>query len=131
MPLERLEISQLGTSTGYDERLLTDKKTLLQAINHSLRYLNSSAAIRAYQNYPISEITRQRVQRSLVRFRQLVQKSPTPAALQKAVKKEFIWLQLKYSRNVRMVRCGGLLILVFVKDYQILFPSLLPHSVFH
>jgi len=80
-----------GTSTGYDERLLTDKKTLLQAIDHSLRYLNSSAAIRAYQNYPIPEITRQRVQRSLVRFRQLVQNSPTPAALQKAVKKEFIW----------------------------------------
>lgn len=76
LPLERLEISQLGTSTGYDERLLTDKKTLLQAIDHSLRYLNSSAAIRAYQNYTISEITRQRVQRSLVRFRQLVQNSP-------------------------------------------------------
>lgn len=91
LPLERLEISQLGTSTGYDERLPKDKKTLLQAIDHSLRYLNSSAAIRAYQNYPIPEITRQRVQRSLVRFRQLVQNSPTPAALQKAVKKEFIW----------------------------------------
>ena len=85
LPLERFEISQLGTSTGYDERLLTDKKTLLQAIDHSLRYLNSSAAIRAYQNYPIPEITRQRVHRSLVRFRQLVQNSPTPAALQKAV----------------------------------------------
>ncbi len=43
-----------------------------QAIDHSLRYLNSSAAIRAYQNYPIPEITRQRVQRSLVRFRQFL-----------------------------------------------------------
>jgi membrane-bound lytic murein transglycosylase A len=91
LPLEPLKISQLDTSTGYDERLLTDKKTLLQAIDHSLRYLNSSAAVRAYQNYPIPEITRQRVRRSLVRFRQLVQNSPTSEALQKAVKKEFIW----------------------------------------
>jgi membrane-bound lytic murein transglycosylase A len=91
LPLEPIEIPQLAASSGYDERLLTDKKTLLQAIDHSLRYLNSSQALRAYQNYPIPEITRQRVRRSLIRFRQLVQTSRTPEDLQKAVKKEFIW----------------------------------------
>jgi membrane-bound lytic murein transglycosylase A len=91
LPLQRVESQQLESSIGYDDRLLKDKKTLIQAIDQSLRYLNSNAAIRAYENYPIPEITRERVRRSLQRFRQLVQTSRTPEDLQTAVKKEFIW----------------------------------------
>jgi membrane-bound lytic murein transglycosylase A len=66
-----------------------DRKALLTSIDHSLRYLQSSKAKAAYDNYPIKEITLDRVRRSLVRFRQLVVKSKSPAQLQAAVRREF------------------------------------------
>lgn len=79
-----------------------DKKALLQAIDHSLDYLlhNSDAA---YQNYQVVGMTpdttfgglsfRDRVIKSLQRFRELVLKSRSPAELNAAVAREFVFYQ--------------------------------------
>ena len=84
-------------SLGFDEQLWGspgkqgDRRALLKAIDYSLRYLASSAAAQAYQKYPVSGITRDRVRRSLVRFRQLVVSSRSPTELQAAVNREFVF----------------------------------------
>jgi membrane-bound lytic murein transglycosylase A len=85
-----------ATSLGFDEQLWGksgDKLAMLKSIDNSLRYLETPAAIKAYQNYPIQGISRDRVRRSLVRFRQLVNKSRSAAELQAAVKQEFVFYQ--------------------------------------
>ncbi|NJM68921.1 MAG: murein transglycosylase A [Scytonema sp. RU_4_4] len=74
-------------------RLKGDRNALLTAIDHSLRYLTTDKAITTYQNYPIKEITLARVRRSLLRFRQLVVSSKSPAQLQAAVHREFVFYQ--------------------------------------
>lgn len=70
-----------------------DWKTVLRAVDNSLRYIQSPAAAKAYRKYPVKGITRDRVQRSLLRFRQLVIRSRTPAELQASVKREFTFYQ--------------------------------------
>ncbi len=80
---------------GWDEQLwgslqqYGDKQALLQSIDNSLRYIDTPGAIRAYRNYSASGITRERVKRSLIRFRQLLLISKNPQELQTAVKREF------------------------------------------
>ncbi|RUR75699.1 murein transglycosylase [Chlorogloeopsis fritschii PCC 6912] len=82
---------------GWDEQIWGgkgkqgDRQALLAAIDHSLRFLNTKGAIAAYQNYPIPEISLDRVRRSLQRFRQLVVSSKSPAQLQAAVRREFVF----------------------------------------
>ncbi len=84
-------------SLGLDEQLWGrpgqpgDRQALLKSIDYSLRYLASPAAAQAYQHYPVPGITRDRVRRSLARFRQLVATSGSPAQLQAAVKREFVF----------------------------------------
>ncbi len=70
-----------------------DRLALLASIDNSLRYLAKDEAIKAYQNYPIKEITLDRVRRSLLRFRQLIVSSKSPAQLQAAVRREFDFYQ--------------------------------------
>ncbi len=85
-----------ATSLGFDDQLWGksgDKLAMLKSIDNSLRYLETPTAIRAYQNYPIQGISRDRVRRSLVRFRQLVNKSSSAGELQAAVNKEFVFYQ--------------------------------------
>ncbi|MGH2413520.1 MAG: murein transglycosylase A, partial [Microcystaceae cyanobacterium] len=83
----------------WDEQLwgspakLGDRQALVGAIERSLRYLDTAHAVKAYQNYPVPGITRDRVRRSLRRFRQLLLQSRTPAELQSAVKREFTFYQ--------------------------------------
>ena len=61
---------------GVDEQLwgksgqFGDKQALVTSIYHSLRYLQSDAAAAAYRRYPVAGVTRERVYRSLWRFRQ-------------------------------------------------------------
>jgi membrane-bound lytic murein transglycosylase A len=80
---------------GFDEQLWGrpgqpgDRQALLKSIDYSLRYLNSPKAVQAYRKYPVPGITRDRVRRSLVRFRQLLLASRSPAELQAALKREF------------------------------------------
>ena len=86
------------TCLGWDEQLFWggkgkgkagDRWALIESINNSLRYLQAPSAAKIYQNYPIKEITIDRVRRSLLRFRQLVRTSKSPAQLQAAVRREF------------------------------------------
>jgi membrane-bound lytic murein transglycosylase A len=82
---------------GWDEQIWSrggkpgDRNALLASIDNSLSYLQKDRAIAVYQNYPIKEISRDRVYRSLVRFRQLVVSSNSPAQLQAAVRREFVF----------------------------------------
>lgn len=98
--LINLEASQASLdSLGFDEQLWGrpgqpgDRQALLNSIDHSLRYLATPSAARAYQQYLVPGITHDRVRRSLVRFRQLVVNSRSPAELQAAVKREFVLYQ--------------------------------------
>ena len=68
-----------------------DWKELLKSVDSSLRYVNSPSALRAYRKYSASGITRDRVRRSLVHFRKLVITAKTPADLQQAVKRDFVF----------------------------------------
>ncbi|MBR8837093.1 MAG: murein transglycosylase A [Stigonema ocellatum SAG 48.90 = DSM 106950] len=70
---------------------LGDRDALLASIDNSLRYLTTNESIAAYQNFPITEITLDRVRRTLQRFRQLVIDSNSPAQLQAAVRQEFVF----------------------------------------
>ena len=74
---------------GYDARFAQDRSALLQAIDHSLAYLETAAAADAYGAYLLPGVTQERVQRSLVRFRQLVATSHLAQQLQRAVAQEF------------------------------------------
>ncbi|MEM7555169.1 MAG: murein transglycosylase A [Cyanobacteria bacterium P01_A01_bin.84] len=70
-------------------KLSPDRQGLLTALDRSLTYLETDKAIAAYNNYPIPEITRERVIKSLQRFRQLLIAAKSPAELQDAVRREF------------------------------------------
>lgn len=72
-----------------DSEILNDRDRMLQALDHSIRYLQTSNAIRAYQRYPVVGISQNRVLRSVRRFRALVQTAKSPEALQKRVNQEF------------------------------------------
>lgn len=97
-------------SIGFDDGLWGksgDKLALLKSIDNSLRYLETPAAVKAYQNYAVQGINRDRVRRSLVRFRQLVNKSTSAAQLQAAVKKEFVFYQSVGKDNKGTVTFTG------------------------
>jgi membrane-bound lytic murein transglycosylase A len=66
---------------------------LLAAIDHSLRYLSTEKAAQDYRRLALPGITRDRVRRSLQRFRQLVVQSQSVEALQAAVEREFAFYQ--------------------------------------
>jgi membrane-bound lytic murein transglycosylase A len=70
-----------------------EKKALLTAIARSLQYLQTSRAENAYKGYPVSGITRDRVFKSLTRFRQLLLTTNSPAALHTAIEREFVLYQ--------------------------------------
>lgn len=70
-----------------------DKLVLLKSIDNSLQYLQSDGAVAAYKGYRVAGMTRDRVLRSVQRFRELVLRSSSPAELQAAVKREFVFYQ--------------------------------------
>ncbi|MBD2301912.1 murein transglycosylase A [Nostoc sp. FACHB-190] len=72
---------------------LADKKALITSIDRSLQYLQTSRAIAAYQKYPVTGITRNRVIKSLTRFRELLLKSNSAKELHQAIEKEFVYYQ--------------------------------------
>jgi membrane-bound lytic murein transglycosylase A len=84
------------SSIGFDEQLWGtsgDKVAMLKSIDRSLSYLETPAAIKAYQNYAVNGINLDRVRRSLVRFRQLLNTSRSANQLQAAVNREFVFYQ--------------------------------------
>ncbi len=95
---------------GFDEQLWGksgDKTALLKSIDNSLRYLETPAATKAYQNYAVQGISRDRVRRSLVRFRKLVDTSSSAGELQAAVKREFVFYQSVGKDNKGTVQFTG------------------------
>jgi membrane-bound lytic murein transglycosylase A len=78
---------------GGDNEKIADKKALLTAIDQSLKYLQTSGAEVAYKQYKIPEITRERVDKSLRRFRELLLSTNSPQELHKAIEKEFVFYQ--------------------------------------
>lgn len=100
-PLQPVSLTQLSASESesiaFDAQVWGvegkpgDKASLLKSIDYSLGYLDSAAAANAYGRYQVAGITRDRVRRSLDRFRQLVVNSTTPSQLQASVKREFVF----------------------------------------
>ncbi|ELR98987.1 murein transglycosylase A [Gloeocapsa sp. PCC 73106] len=82
-------------SLGSDEQLSDEgsRQDLLQAIEYSLKYLETPTAAQVYQDYPITEITLERVRLSLKRFRELLLTFHSPEDLQRAVEAEFDFYQ--------------------------------------
>lgn len=83
---------------GVDEQLIGnpkggDRRAMLAAIVHSLRYLGTDRAVQDYQRLATLGISRNRVQRSLQRFRELVVRSRSTQELQAAVNREFVLYQ--------------------------------------
>ncbi|MEG4202919.1 murein transglycosylase A [Microcoleus sp. Pol7_A1] len=100
-PLQPISLNQLqageSDDLAFDSQIWGengkpgDRELLLKSIDNSLRYLDTSAAGSAYSRYPVAGVTRDRVRRSLDRFRQLVVSSTTPSQLQESVKREFVF----------------------------------------
>lgn len=95
-PLTRvyLPTTALEDTLILDQPLVAAERTrLLQAIDHSLRYLNTPEAATAYADLALPGFTRDRVRRSLQRFRQLIISSNSPSELQRAIATEFVIYQ--------------------------------------
>ncbi|WP_293155204.1 MULTISPECIES: MltA domain-containing protein [unclassified Microcoleus] len=115
--LQQISVSQLPASElesiAFDAQIwgengkAGDKQLLLKSIDYSLGYLNSQAAASAYSRYRVSGITRDRVRRSLARFRELVVSSTTPTQLQESVKREFIFYKSTGKDNKGTVAFTG------------------------
>ncbi len=96
-PLQSVPLSQVDSPAcptacvALDSALArpADRQALLRAVDESLIYLQTPGAQLAYQHYPVPGITWLRVRQSLERFRSLLETSPSPAALQQAVKSQF------------------------------------------
>lgn len=73
--------------------LANDRRAMLAAVDHSLRYLKTPKAAQDYKQYAASGITRDRVQRSLIRFRQLLTKTRSATELSAAIQREFVLYQ--------------------------------------
>ncbi|MEH1943247.1 MAG: MltA domain-containing protein [Nostoc sp.] len=83
-------------SSCMDEMLygkISEKKALLTAIDRSLQYLQTANAAAAYQNYQVAGITRDRVLKSLKRFRELLLKTNSATELHQAIQREFVLYQ--------------------------------------
>jgi membrane-bound lytic murein transglycosylase A len=85
-----------GDSSCFDEVLykqITEKKALMRAIARSLQYLQTANAAATYQNYQVAGITRDRVLKSLKRFRELLLKTNSATELHQAIEREFVLYQ--------------------------------------
>ena len=91
------QIDVAAPSLGLDDQLWGsggeqgDKLKLIASIDNSITYLQTPKAAQVYRNYSVPAITRDRVLRSLVRFRELVLSSDSPAQLRESVKQEFVF----------------------------------------
>ncbi|MEH2438140.1 MAG: murein transglycosylase A [Nostoc sp.] len=95
--IQRLPITCCqGDTSCFDELVygeIPDKKALLSAIARSLQYLQTANAAAAYQNYPVAQIRRDRVLKSLKRFRELLLTTNSARELHQAIEREFVLYQ--------------------------------------
>ncbi|MEB3192628.1 MAG: murein transglycosylase A [Snowella sp.] len=107
-PLTVVKLAVNNPDLGLDEQLWQkDRWALIQAIDHSLRYLSSPSAVQAYRRYPVPGFSRDRVQRSLLRFKTLLKQARNPQELQAAVKREFVFYQSVGNDNRGTVHFTG------------------------
>ena len=80
---------------GGNGEKIADKEALIKSIDQSLRYLRSKRAAAAYGRISAKNpgITRNRVYRSLRRFKQLVLAAKSAQELQGAIEREFVYYQ--------------------------------------
>jgi membrane-bound lytic murein transglycosylase A len=113
LPLSQVKPIDINSAWGQDEQLWGspekpgDKWNLIRAISYSLRYLDTPKATETYKNYPIPGITRDRVRRSLIRFKELLKTAKTPEELQNAIEKEFVLYQSVGHDNQGTVHFTG------------------------
>jgi membrane-bound lytic murein transglycosylase A len=72
-----------------------------------LRYLSSPSAVQAYRRYSVPGFSRDRVKRSLLRFKTLLKQARNPQELQAAVKREFVFYQAVGNDNRGTVHFTG------------------------
>ena len=88
-----------GDTSCLDKQILgendqqPDIKILLNSLDNSLEYLKTDAAEATYNRYQIPRINRERVIKSLQRFRQLLLESKSAVELNQAIIKEFEFYQ--------------------------------------
>lgn len=85
-PLQPVPAEREREILGRDPQLWRDRQPLLQAISHSLSYIETS---KAAQDYPIAGISRDLVRRSLQRLQALVRQAESSQALQAVIAREF------------------------------------------
>ncbi|HTL88451.1 MAG TPA: MltA domain-containing protein [Leptolyngbya sp.] len=106
-PVRSPLISITKAPVAIDDQILRDRRSMLSAIDHSLRYLQTQKAVQAYQKYPVKGMTRDRVIRSLNRFRQLLVTAKTEAELSSAIAREFVFYQSTGKDNQGTVAFTG------------------------
>lgn len=102
-----LKSARLTQKVGLDAQVLRDRRNLIRAIDHSLQYLQTPKSAELYQKYPVKGITRDRVERSLRRFRALLLTAKSSWALQRAVQREFVVYQSVGKDNQGTVAFTG------------------------
>ncbi len=113
VPLRQVKPAEINTIWSEDEQIWGttenpgDKWSLIRGISYSLRYLDTPKAAEVYNNYPIRGVTRDRVRRSLIRFKELLKTAKTPDALQAAIEKEFTLYQSVGHDNQGTVHFTG------------------------
>ena len=107
-PLTVVKLAVNNPNLGLDEQLWQkDRWALIQAIDHSLRYLSSPSAVQAYRRYSVPGFSRDLVKRSLLRFKTLLKQARNPQELQAAVKREFVFYQAVGNDNRGTVHFTG------------------------
>ena len=71
----------------------SQRKALEKAIDHSLYYLSTPKAARAYRKYANTKFNLNHTRRSLLRFKELLLTTNSPQELEQAVKQEFTFYQ--------------------------------------
>ncbi len=100
-PLPLVPPAQLSNSpvspdlwdTLWDDRLWDDRVAVSGAIAHSLRYLDTLPAAEVYAQYPVPGFTRDRMRRSLLQFRRVLNTARSPESLRATLRQDFVLYQ--------------------------------------
>jgi len=118
IPLRPFPLDKVG-NIGLEQQLKTDssssrekwneseRQSLQKAIDNSLDYLSTPKAEQNYLQYSRSPFNLDRVERSLIRFRQLLLTTNSPAELEQVLKQEFIFYQSTGKDNQGTVDFTG------------------------
>ncbi len=96
-----------GSSSSREKWNESERQSLQKAIDNSLDYLSTPKAEQNYLQYSRSPFNLDRVERSLIRFRQLLLTTNSPAELEQVLKQEFIFYQSTGKDNQGTVDFTG------------------------